>query len=371
MRELAYFSANTVAQFENSYDNMVQFNELVLDAAHGIYDKYSREETNTIIRNQFDRILGINFKTATPMQRRQAFRKNSAELYTLIEDVILDKMVSGWNAANARFMEYVETRNLADGDTAEFFVNENSLLQVSKFAGNHHDLLRQAVHPGKAFTVETSWYGIKVYTDYELFRLGKVDFTGLVDKMYKSIEEFRYSALYTAFMGMDSSLPTDMKLETALTESTKDSVVEQIEAVKAATGCDVLLVGTRTAIQKLQNTVSYNMFSNEMKNERHEKGILGIWEGYECLALDRVNKVGTRDSVFSADDNKKIFILPVDPEFKPIKQIIEGDVMVTESGADGSKKDMTMDSEIAYKEGLGIVINQLFGEIIIASSVSA
>lgn len=363
MREITYFSANTVAQFDNNYDNMLQFNEVVLDASHGVFDKYSKEETSTIIRNQFNRIMGIDFKLATPMKRRQAWRDHGRELASLIEDVILDKMQSGWNAANARFMEYVEEVNIADGDKNEFYVTDNSLLQVSKFAGNHHDVIRQAVKPGKAFSIDTSWYVIKVYADYELFMLGKIDFTALVDRMYKSIEEYRYSALYTAFMSMDKSLPTDMIVETAVSEGTKDNIIDHIEAVKAATGYDVILVGTRTAVQKLQSTVNYNMWSNDMKNERNQNGILGLWEGYTCVPLSRVNKAGTRDSVFSAEDNKKIFILPVDPDFKPIKRVNEGDVVYTEAGMDGTTMDMTATVDIRYKEGLGVVINQLFGEI--------
>lgn len=227
------------------------------------------------------------------------------------------------------------------------------------------------MNPGKAFSVETSWYVIKVYADYELFQLGKIDFTEMVDRMYRSIEQYRYSALYTAFMSMDQSLPTDMILETPLTEVTRDAVIDQIEAVKAATGRDVILIGTRSAIQKLQNTVSYNMFSNDMKNERNQNGILGMWEGYECLALDRVNKAGTRDSVFTAEDNKKIFVMPVDPDNKPIKLVNEGDVIYTEAGMSGEVMDMTVSADVRYKEGIGVVINELFGLIKIASSVSA
>ena len=370
MRDITCFSANTVAQFENNYDNMLQFNELALNASHDVFDKYSKEETSTIIRNQFNKILGIDFKTATPMKRRQAWRDHGREVASLIEDVILDKMVSGWNAANARFMEYVEEINIADGDKNEFYVEDNSLLQVSKFAGNHHDIVRQALKPGKAFQIDTSWYVIKVYADYELFMLGKIDFTAMVDRIYRSIEEYRYSALYTAFMSADQSLPTDMILETPVTEATKDAIIEHIEAVKATTGKDVILVGTRTAIQKLQNSINYNMFSNDMKNEKYQNGILANWEGYECLALSRVNKAGTRDSVFSADDNKKIFIMPVggDPF---IKRVNEGDVMYTEAGMDGTTMDMTATADVRYKEGIGVVISDLFGEIKIATSVSA
>ena len=363
MKNITYFSANTLAQFDNDYNNMVTFNSLMLDASHRVYDKYSKDETQTILRNQFDKIMGINFKEANTMRRRQAWRDHNKEIATLIEDTIADKMNSGWNPANARFMEYVDDRNLAEGDQAEFFVEDNSLLTVSRFAGNHHDIIRQAVKPGKAFTIETSFYGVKVYADFVLFQTGRIDFAELVDKMYKSIEEYRYSALYTAFMSMDESLPTDMIHECAISEATKDEIIAHIELVASVTGRDVILVGAKPAIQKLQSTVNYNLFSDAMKDERNKNGVLGNWEGYECLPLARVNKAGTRDNVFSAEDQKKIFILPVDPEFKPIKRVNEGDVMYYETGMDGLKKDMTVDAEVVYKEGIGIVIIELFGEI--------
>lgn len=211
-----------------------------------------------------------------------------------------------------------------------------------------------------AFTIDTSAYVIKVYADFREMQLGKIDFATMVDRMYKSIEANRTDALYTAFMAADESLPTDMILETAVTETTKDSIIEHAELVKSVTGKDVMFVGSRVAIQKLQNTVAYNMFSNEMKNERNKVGILANWEGYECLPLSRVNKAGTRQNVL---DNTKIYILPVDPEFKPIKRVNEGDVAYYETGMDGLKKDMTVDAEIAYWEGVGVVINQLFGEV--------
>ena len=185
----------------------------------------------------------------------------------------------------------------------------------------------------------------------------------MVDRMYRSIEDYRYGALYTAFMSMDQSLPTDMKLETAISEATKGAILDQIEAVKAVTGKEVVLVGTRTAIQRLQSTVNYNMFSDAMKDERNNNGLLGVWEGYECLALSRVNKTGTRTSVFTDDDNKKIFIMPVGGE-KMIKRVNEGDVIYNEAGMDGTTMDMTATVDIRYKEGIGIVINELFGEII-------
>jgi len=51
MKEMTYFSTNTVAQFDNNYDNMLQFNDLVMNASRRDYGKYSKDEVDTIIRN--------------------------------------------------------------------------------------------------------------------------------------------------------------------------------------------------------------------------------------------------------------------------------------------------------------------------------
>lgn len=193
--------------------------------------------------------------------------------------------------------------------------------------------------------------------------LGKIDFPRLVQKMYEAIETYRMAALYTAFKGLDSVIPTNYVLGSAVSAATIPALVEHIEFIKSVTGKDVVLVGARPAIQKLQSSVSYDIYSDAMKGEKNQKGILGMWEGYTCLPLDRVNKVGTTENVFTAEDNKKIYILPVDPDFKPIKRVNEGDVMYFESGMDGSKKDMTIDAELTYWEGIGVIVNMAFGEI--------
>lgn len=193
-----------------------------------------------------------------------------------------------------------------------------------------------------------------------MFRLGKIDFAGLVDKIYTSINKFRMDALYTAFLSMDSSLPSDMMLETPVTEATKDSIIAHAEAVRAATGRDVMFVGTKVAISKLQSTVNYNIWSEDMKNEKYNNGILAGFEGYSCLALPRVNATGTRTEI---TDNTKIYVVPVDPDFKPIRRFSVGDVAYFESGMNGMKKDMTVDVEVAYEEGIAVVVNQLYGVI--------
>ncbi len=365
MRELAYFSNNVANTFDNNYDNMLQFNSLLMDASNRVYTKYSKEETGAIIREEFNKILGGDFKTMNQMQRRQAWRAHGVEVASLVEDVIAQKMNSGWDANNAAFMQWVQDVNLSAGDQNEFYVTDSSLLQVSKFAGDHHDIVRQHIKPGKSYSIETSAYTVKVYADFRAMQTGQIDFADMVDRMYASIEKARYDALYEAFMSADESLPTDMILETPVTADTVDAIVDQIELVKSVSGEECVLLGSRVAIGKLQKTVPYDIFSENMKNELYENGIMGNWAGYECIGLSRVNKTGTRQNIL---DNSKILILPVgtDNDAKFIKRVNEGDVAYYETGMDGLKKDMTVDAELTYWEGIGVVINDLFGEIKIA-----
>ena len=51
MRDITYFSNNVVNCFDNNYDNMVVFNDLMMNASNGVYEKYSKNETSEIIRN--------------------------------------------------------------------------------------------------------------------------------------------------------------------------------------------------------------------------------------------------------------------------------------------------------------------------------
>ena len=46
MRDITCFSANVVTQFDNNYDNMLQFNELLLNASNRVYEKYTKNQRN-------------------------------------------------------------------------------------------------------------------------------------------------------------------------------------------------------------------------------------------------------------------------------------------------------------------------------------
>lgn len=119
---------------------------LMFDLASGreIFDEeqnrqISKAEANEVIRNICFEELGLD-KNSTEKQIKRALKSDKATaLFEVIEEVIELQIAHGLSN-NEFFNNYVETRNLADGDRNEFWADDDVLLTVSKISGDHHDL---------------------------------------------------------------------------------------------------------------------------------------------------------------------------------------------------------------------------------------
>ena len=140
------------AQFEN-------FQQLLVDTAKKQVKEYSAQEANAKIVEKFRAALGIEANDRAPQVRR-AIRANQALVFTIIEETVEEMIITGW-MNNPFFMAYVETKNLALGDTNDFYVGDDSILSVSKVSGNHHNMIRQRLGAGRHFAVTTEWFGLK------------------------------------------------------------------------------------------------------------------------------------------------------------------------------------------------------------------
>lgn len=140
MKKFMDFSADVRNTFDNNEENYVQLCRYMNDAANRIYTDYNASETDTIIRKQINKILGINYAEANQRDRRIAWKNHGKEVCALVEEILIDRNISGWTDGNTFFDTYVETVNTGAGDQNEFYVEDNSLLVVSKFAGSHLDI---------------------------------------------------------------------------------------------------------------------------------------------------------------------------------------------------------------------------------------
>lgn len=138
---------------------MNEFTRLCVHTANGCVEMYSTEDANAAIRKKFYDILEVTPEDNRKTLRR-AIRRHKLEIFELIEDTITLLLQTGWGE-NPFFKEFVEVRNIALGDKNGFVVEDDSMFTVSKFSGNHHDLIRQKLGAGESIDIPTSWYGFK------------------------------------------------------------------------------------------------------------------------------------------------------------------------------------------------------------------
>ena len=249
----------------------------------------------------------------------------------------------------------VDERNLSLGDKNEFYNPDNSMLVVSKYSGEHHDLRRQKLDVGTSTGIDTSWYGVKIYTEFSLMMAGRINWAEFVQKIYEAFDKKILDMVYVSFMSYEDSLPTDLKATGTIDG---EEVMELVETVATSAGTDAMVVGTRTAINKLVGTTPVEWISDEMKKERNTTGSIGIWNGVKLLVLPNVFKANTRERQI---DNSKLMIVPNSPDFKPIKLVNEGENRFFENSDSKTNVDMTVDAEYQHKLGVAVVMNMVYG----------
>lgn len=316
------------AIFDNKGKNYSDYRKLMFEAGRGnVGAEYSKEEVNDKIREiQFD-ILGVS-PDCNRNEFRKAFRRNKVAVYEVIEDTLEDLLVSGWGE-NPFFNEFVEQKYYNLGDRNEFYTPDNVILTVSETAGNHHDLFRQRLGEGSTFSVKTSWYGIKIYAEYERFMTGRVDWAAFIQKIYEAFDKKINDMLYAAVMSAGDKLPAPTQfVKTGKLDSTaKDTFFTLIEDVQMASGEEVVIMGTRSALSKLSGMGDVNWISEDMKNERYTTGKLGRFEGVRLVEIPQAFE--NNDTSKKLVDSSKILIMPAgDNRF--VKMYDEGEAQFTE-----------------------------------------
>ena len=371
MANLMTFDAHVRSIFENSEEQFAGFNKLMVDASINKYEAdVTAEDAQARIRRVFREAIGLS-ENASKQEIRKAIKKraNAQVLFDLIEELVPNMLKTGW-AENPFFREFVEERYLDDGDENLFYSEDNSMLTVSKVSGSHWDLDRQRLGKGSSFSIETSEYGIAIYSEFEKLLCGLEDFSTFITKIYEAIDRFVNEAIYQALMDAAKSLPggasgSGQWVKTGpIDDSTRATLVQLVEDVAMATGAsEVVIMGTKSALAKVTGLQNVEWISNEMKHERHTTGKMGMWEGIRLVELK--NGFALNDTSKKLIDDKILFIMPV-MDNKFIKFVNKGEDQMREVQDKTLNQDMTYDYRYMFEIGVGVIINLLFGEWIIA-----
>ena len=188
---------------------------------------------------------------------------------------------------------------------------------------------------------------------------GRVDWANFVQKIYEAFDKKMNSMVYTAVMNASVAPASDFQKSGDLDEA---KVLELIENVQAATGEEVVILGSKSALAKLNGLVSINWISDAMKEERHTTGRIGIWEGTRTVEIPQVLADGSNNTAISKlVDTKTLLFMPVGDN-KFVKVFDEGDAQVKEVSDGNTNMDKTIEYEYQQELGVATMVNKKFGK---------
>ena len=159
------------------------------------------------------------------------------------------------------FMNMVEDRNLALGDTPKFHIERECLFAVADIAEGTQGVRRQRLEAGTDITVNTQLHAIKIYEELNRVLAGRIDFNKFVDIVSKSFTKDELDSAYAAFVGMFSKLNAPY-IETGSFD--EDKLLDLIEHVEASTGETAVIVGTRKALRQIKTAVVSDSAKEDM-----------------------------------------------------------------------------------------------------------
>lgn len=354
-------SLNAVFEALNyEYEDMKQ---LMSDTARGVQE-VSKREAEEAIRNMMFSVLELNPEDLENKKLfKRAMKNNKNKLFEVIEDVVEDMLVQGWSN-DPFFMQFVETKNLADGDRNEFWTEEEITLAVAEVSGDHHEILCQRLGEGQSYSVRTNTYGAAVGTDIRLFLAGRKDWTALVNAIYKAFDKHIKDTVYNEVMSVGEKLPVPSMFNKAMPidadhKADLDQLIEDVSA--ANDNCEVIIMGTSSALKKLSKLTDVDWISSGMKEAMYENGRLGYYEGTPLMEIPQrlIKKGGNLERMIATN---KFLVLPVSMD-KFVKMVNVGDAEILEITEKGARMDDTMKFEYQASFGIGTQVGKYFGAV--------
>lgn len=364
----------TVFAEENKYDN---FRKLCYNLNHGLdiyeYDedgnkvKKSKHEANQAVRKVLMEVCDLTEADLKSSKlRKRAYEEHHNELFALIEEDIDYKVYTGFKDSEW-FNTYVDMRNIKLGDDEEYWTKENVMLVVSEIAGDMHDFTLQYLNEGTSHKIHTKKYAVKVGKDIDLIMLGRIDFTEFTDKV---AEAFAYKVQELCFAGIYAAaakLPNNSQFVKTgpLTAATKTSFDTVLEDVGMANEAEVVIMGTKTALKKLNGLVEPGTGAVDWRSESQKEtvanlGRLGSYEGTELVEIPQ--RFVKNDVTKKLIDNTKLLIFAKTQD-KFVWFTDRGESEIFEEGQ--SKGDLADDFqkyEVKREFGVNVELPQYFGQ---------
>lgn len=146
----------------------------------------------------------------------------------------------------------------------------------------------------------------------------------------------------------------------ALSETTKESFDTLIEDVATANGAEVVIMGTKMALKKLNALTDVDWRSESQKEAVANTGRLGFYEGTELIEIPQ--RFAFNDVTKKLIDNNILLIFARTQE-KFVLFTDKGETEITEDGMEkGDKFDDFQTYEVQREMGAEVILPQYFGQ---------
>lgn len=321
--------------------------KLMLDYRHGCVKQFSKDEARETIRQAL-----IDANGGSTKLTYKSFR-NNPQMYTIIETLI-DQVRAEGLTGNEFFNRFVEQKNLAEGDGAEFTVKEKANLVVADIARGTQGIRRQRVAARSSVTLVPTAHGIKAYEEMTRVLSGRADINDLVDQVTEAVTKRQLDDIYGAFSGVTQDTLGEDYYPTAGTYD-EDALLDVCQRVSAINdGATVTIVCTLKGARKIKATTNV---SNEEKSDIYNYGYPMKWNGIDVIVVPQRLKAGSDEFIF---DDDKIYVIPSNMD-RFIKMVVGGDDVFKITDDATENADMSMEVMYITYYVVGVVVGRKFG----------
>lgn len=273
---------------------------------------YSVSQSQDVLREAL--IEANNGKTY--LDKRDVRDGKCGNLFAIIEETITKTVIDGLQG-NEFFMNFVEYKNLALGDTNEFFVPDDSDFYVANCARGTQGLRRQRMSGGSRFGVEMQTYGVKIYEELDRTLSGRADLSAMISKVGTSIAKKQYADIFKAWTDIvNTTGSTYIPVAGSFSE---DALLELCEHVEVNNGAAPVIMGTRAALRKITSAV----IADSAREDMYNMGYYGKFNGIPMVRINQIHETNTDN--FMLPDNQ---IYVIGTNVKPIKYVNEGNSLI-------------------------------------------
>jgi len=326
---------------------MKTFNKIVqlaVDHYKGRITQFSKDESEQTLRAALNSILDLE----SHKNFRRAMQANGRALFNVMEDVLDVLIVEG---LENQFDQFVESKTVKIGDRPAFMVEDYHLFNVASIAAGTNNIRRQKLDRS-ALYIDTAYKGIKIYAELEEYLAGKVDFAKMISKLQRSMNAQLASDISAAIVTGYTTLAAPYTFTGAFSLAQFNLSIQHVEA---ATGVKAMVLGTRTALQKVAPAnIAYN---GQVIEERNQLGFYSLIDGTTLFEIKQSHIPGT--DTFAITDY--LLIVPQGEE-KIVKVLLEGDAIIEDnSSGENRNADQSIEFSLEKKYGVGVITSTKYG----------